>query len=104
MISQIIGIAFHPLWCWFFCIHMNLKIVGIGIAGCITDGAVFGVNLFYSWYDTELRRGVVMPDSRTFTNLSPILRLGLPNALMMSLDYWTTSLYISVAGYVGVIA
>ena len=78
--------------------------VGIGIAGCITDGLAFGFNLFYSSYDSEARKGVIRPDSRTFSELSPILKVGVPTAMMYSLDYWTTSLYISVAGYISVTA
>lgn len=100
MISQSIAIAFHPLWCYIFMSKMDLGVIGIGIAGIITDLSVLLYNIAYSYHLKELRKALFWPDMRSFKDLSEYLRLGLPSAFMICLDNWAGSLVMFVAIYV----
>ena len=66
MVSQTVAIAFHPLWCYIFMSHYDLGIVGIGIAGVITDLSVLLYNIAYPYHLEELRPALFWPGGRCF--------------------------------------
>lgn len=64
MISQAISMAFHPVWCYLFMSVCDYGIIGIGIAGVITDLSVLLQNIGYHYYLQDLRPSFFWPDRR----------------------------------------
>lgn len=104
MVSQIIAVTFHPLWCWLLVTkeNANLGIVGVGIAGVITDFSVFLYNVIYSYCDTGVRPAVFLPDRTTFDcqGLKDYLKIGLPASMLIVLDVYAGTMVTFIAGYI----
>lgn len=76
--------------------------IGIGISCSVTEGLVLLINIFFSSYDEDLKEGHILPDRRVFQGLGEIFALGLPAGLMYSIDFWSTSLVVIIAGYISI--
>jgi Na+-driven multidrug efflux pump len=79
---------------------MNLEIVGTGIAGVITNFTILFFNILYSNCLRDIKPAIIWPDARTFKEIRPYLRIGIPAAMMLVLDVWAGSLVIFFSGYI----
>lgn len=82
--------------------YYDLGIIGIGIAGVITDLSVLLYNIIYSYKLKAIRPALFWPDSRCFQDIKEYMVLGLYSAFMIALDCWANSFATFVAKYVSV--
>ena len=82
--------------------HYNLSILGIGIAGVLTNAVVLIFNFTYTNFLEDLKEAVFWPDNRCFIQIYTYLELGLPSAFSYSLDVWANCLFRFLAGYTGI--
>lgn len=81
---------------------MNLGILGIGIAGVLTNFIVLAYNLIYTLWLKDLQEAVFWPDRRCFVEVYAYLEIGLPSAFSYALDVWANRLFNFLAGYTGI--
>lgn len=81
---------------------MDLGIVGIGIAGVITNVSLFIYNLAISYSIKELRPALFLPDKRSYQELREYFKLGGAAAMELILDVWGNILMTFMAAYVSV--
>ena len=100
MLSQIVVIVLHPIWCYLLVFKADLGITGVGIAGIITDFSVYAFMMAYSLLNEDVKECCFWPDSRMFQELGDYLKLGLPSCFMLCLDTYAGSSVTVIAGYV----
>ncbi len=67
LISLFIGMIFHLFFNWYFVLHLEMGIIGTGIAGVIMNVIVFIIQFTYAnVYIKELKYALKLPDRRTF--------------------------------------
>ena len=95
---------FHPLWCKLLVTkdYANLGIVGVGIAGIITDFSVLMYNMLYSYCDSRVRPAVFLPDKQSFDweGLKDYFRIGLPSSMLIVLDCYAGTMVTFISGYI----
>lgn len=80
-----------------------MGIVGTGIAGVITDFTIFFVNILYTSLLDDIREAVFWPDSTCFQGIWEYMEIGLPAAIMLSLDGLSWHLFIVISGFLSVV-
>jgi len=96
------GSLLHPVWCYVLVTRYNLSILGVGIAGVLTNFVVLAFNFIYTFWLDDLKEAVFWPDGRCFVEVYTYLELGLPSAFSYSLDVWANCLFRFLAGYTGI--
>jgi MATE family multidrug resistance protein len=102
MMAQMLGSLLHPVWCYILVSHLKMSILGIGIAGVLTNAVVLVFNFVYTFWLEDLQEAVFCPDERCFAEVYTYLELGLPSAFSYSLDVWANCLFRFLAGYTGI--
>lgn len=103
LICNIIGLVFHPGWCYFFVIHLNYELIGIAYAMTATSIITYGSLLYFTHSQPSLQPALFWPDFKSCTtDLGLYLRVAIPNTVMISLDWWSFELFALVSGYLGV--
>ena len=69
MVIYFVATAMHPFWCYYFVIDLHKGLVGIAIAGIVTNAFNFIVLAVLFIFDRELDDAKTLPDSRIFTDL-----------------------------------
>ena len=65
--SLFIGMVFHLFFNWYFVLHLEMGIIGTGIAGVLMNIIVFIIQFSYAnFYIKELKKALKWPDKRTF--------------------------------------
>lgn len=70
MICQLIASLLHPVWAYLFTFQLGLGVVGIGIAGALTNSINLSLMLYLTYVNEEITDSVFFPDSRSFYGLS----------------------------------
>ena len=102
MICQFFGQFVHVLLCFLFVSHMGLEIQGIGYAGTISNFSVYLSMLIYSFFIEEIRPAIQLPNKKAFRGIFEYLKLGLPTAMMICLEWWAFELMTLMSGYISV--
>ena len=100
MLSQIVVIVLHPVWCYLLVFKADMGIQGVGVAGIITDLSVYLFLLAYSNLNSDVKACCFWPDKRMFEELKEFMNLGLPSCFMLCLDVYAGSSITIIAGYV----
>ena len=59
--------VFHLFFNWYFVLHLEMGIIGTGIAGVLMNIIVFIIQFSYAnFYIKELKKALKWPDKRTF--------------------------------------
>jgi len=102
MISLTISVILHPLWLNIFLFEYDMGIMGIALAGFITNFLQFFIMIILFTFQTHLREAMFWPDRIIFVGISRYIYLGLPYIFVMVLDYWAWELMTLACGFIGV--
>lgn len=82
--------------------YYKWDVVGLGIAGSVTNFLLYLCVIIYSSTIEELKPAIFLPERDTFENVDQYLRYGIPSLLMMCLEWWSMEVTILSTGYLGV--
>jgi hypothetical protein len=105
MISFAISVMFHPIWTQYFVVEQGFQIIGISIAGIITNSITFLIlKVLKNSRDDLKDTKVPFFVKSTFEKegLMEYFWLGAPYMLIGFLDYWMWELMTLSAGIIGV--
>ena len=105
LISLFIGMVFHLFFNWYFVLHLEMGIIGTGIAGVLMNIIVFIIQFSYAnFYIKELKKALKWPDKRTFQwkGLKDYMRIGGPSIILQVLDQWVFEAILILSGFFGV--
>ena len=102
LICQFISIALHAFWLFLFTRYNEFGIIGIGMAGVLTNSISTLLMVLYSWKIDEIKECIFMPDGRSFYGLWMYVKIAIPAALMTCTDWWVFELMIFTSGLFGV--
>lgn len=80
----------------------NMGILGVGIANCITHVIIFAVLNLAQYFTEEVCETVQRPDRRVLEGISTYMELGLPNALMLCMEWLVFETMLLLCGLLGV--
>lgn len=104
MIISVVTSCLHFLWCYLLVIVAQMEIQGAALAMTITYFTNFVAATIYCVSDRDLRKSFFFPDMETFRGLGEYLRIGIPSASMMCLEWWSLEVLALMAGYISVVA
>ena len=105
MISFAISVMMHPIWTQYLVITCDLQIVGIAIAGIITNTITFIIIKTFMYFKEDLKESQIpLCDSRTFDKegFKEYFWLAAPFMFINFLDYWVWELMTLSSGMIGV--
>lgn len=105
MLSFATSVMLHPIWVQYFVIECDLSIVGIAIAGCITNLITYTIIKIFISKQKDLKESEIpFFDSRTFESegLVEYFWLGAPYMLINFLDYFMWELMTLSSGMIGI--
>jgi len=102
LLSFMISVAMHPLWCKFLAIDLEMKLSGIALAGCISNAFNFFMMTLFFALQEDMRPAFTMPDARSFQNMYSYIEIGLPSAGMGCIDNWSIEIMTVLSGMLGV--
>ncbi|CDW78835.1 transparent testa 12 protein [Stylonychia lemnae] len=103
MIVNILTSCLHFLWCYLLVMVAGLDISGAALATTITYFSNFIIVTIYCANSPDLKDSFFFPDRETFKDLGDYLRIGIPSASMLCLEWWSLEVLALVAGYINVI-
>jgi len=94
----------HVLWNILFVTYLDLGIVGTGISSFLTNLLGLTINCVLTSYKKELvdANSVSIFDYRVYENMGIYLKIGLPNVVILMLDWTCFEASSLMAGYLGV--
>ena len=104
MYVQIFGTVVHIIFCHIFVNKMNLDIIGIGIAGTLSNLFLLIGNLYMTSTIEEIQPAlkVTMRDSRIYSQLKVYWKLGFPSMVVICVEWVAYELITLMAGYLSV--
>lgn len=105
MISFAIAVMLHPIWTQYFVVKQGMNIIGISIAGIITNSITFLIlKIFKNTHNDLKETKVPFFGKSTFDKegLVEYFWLGAPYMLICFLDFWMWELMTLSAGILGV--
>ncbi|CDW91386.1 transparent testa 12 protein [Stylonychia lemnae] len=103
MIVNIVTCCLHFLWCYLLVMVAGLDISGAALATTITYFLNFIIVTIYCANCSDLKESFFFPDRETFKDLGEYLKIGIPSASMLCLEWWSLEVLALVAGYINVI-
>lgn len=104
MIINVTTSCLHFGWCYLLVIVAGMEIVGAALAMTITYFTNFVAVTIYCVSCRDLRTSFFFPNADTFRSLGAYLRIGIPSASMMCLEWWSLEVLALMAGYISVVA
>eukprot|EP00826_Nyctotherus_ovalis_P034456 TRINITY_DN2877_c0_g2_i3.p1 TRINITY_DN2877_c0_g2~~TRINITY_DN2877_c0_g2_i3.p1 ORF type:complete len:467 (+),score=65.26 TRINITY_DN2877_c0_g2_i3:190-1590(+) len=101
LVIIIITSCLHALWCYLFIVLMDFGLLGLAFAYTMTGLVNCILAAAYISRSKELRKSIVMPDSRTFDNFSRFLKVSANNIVNSILDWWGYYIIMLSAAYSG---
>lgn len=91
LIITISTILLHPLWCYILIDLMDLKIIGAGFCLIISQGLSVLCGCFYIYIIKPVKSSIFFynRDSINFSGLIGYLKIGLPNAFLLCVEWWS---------------
>ena len=78
-----------------------MGIQGVGIATSVSNMFILVGMLIYTKALSELKEASQWPNKRTFSDIGEYLKLGIPSALMLCMEWWSFYIMILIAGKIG---
>jgi MATE family multidrug resistance protein len=101
MYSSIISQTLHLFWSWLFVLHFKLEIVGTGIASALTNFINLSICLFYSSMLNDIKEAIFFPDKRSFYGLREYLMIGIPQTILVCMEWWVFEIVTLLTGQFG---
>ena len=103
MVSFVISVGLHPLWCYLFIVQFKLDLLGIAYAGFITNLMNLSLMLWFYHLQKDLRDSKVpFSDSRSFEGLFSYFMIGVLFIAITLLDYWQAEVMTVICGFLSV--
>ena len=102
MICQSLGTMLHGFICYYLVWVDTMGIQGVGLAGSISNGLIYAFLLVYTWCSEEIREAISLPNKHAFQEICQYLKLGIPSAMMLCLEWWAFEVICIMVGYIGV--
>lgn len=104
MKTQIIATTLHFFWNILFVNQLGLGIIGTGISSFLTNtlGMVLNIYIISQREEFDQICAVSIFDKRVFENTSIYLKIGLPNMIIIMLDWTCFEITAIMSGYLGV--
>ena len=102
---QGVAVLFHYLWCSIFVVQHNLGIFGLGLANCITYAVALTLVMIYQTNLPEIQKAKCsMFDKRVFDleGIRQYTSVGVPNVLLLYMNFWIWELMILLSGLLSV--
>ena len=104
MMSYLISISLHPLWCHIFVKTMDMRLYGIAYAGLITNSLNLMLIIIFISFDHEMKEAIVAPDRRVFLDLKLYLSHQIPNTINLIIDLGSWEQMTLISGYFGILS
>jgi MATE family multidrug resistance protein len=92
----------HILWCYLLVRVADLGVKGASIATGITYLILFVFLNVYASGIAEIKESWFFPNRDSIRHLGQFLKLGVPAALMFSLEWWVYEILTLMSGYISV--
>lgn len=102
LISFMVAVFLHPLWCWSLTVNQKMGLHGIALAGVFTNFLMLLFMVGFGYLDREFRKTFVPIDRSAFQGLGEYITIGIPNTITMFLDFCAYDLMTVVSGNLGV--
>jgi MATE family multidrug resistance protein len=104
MVTSIVTTVLHLLWCSLLVNYWQLDIIGTSIATFITYTLNFLIITIFclKTKDSNIRTSFFWFTKETFHKLGEYLKIGLPSATMVCLDWWSFEVLALMAGLISV--
>ena len=83
MIAQLIATILHPFWCWLFAVHLEMNILGIGLAYTVSQFILVAFATVYATCLPSISEAISFPNADSFKGWGNYLKLGLPTMVML---------------------
>ena len=89
MYVSLFGTMLHVGWNFLFVLHLDLGVVGAGLAASLTNLIIFIGNLVATRYMDNMSEAINVSccDRSVFRNTSEYLRIGVPGSIIMLFDW-----------------
>jgi Na+-driven multidrug efflux pump len=95
-----VSIPLHYVWCYYFCQYMDYGIVGIGYAGCVTNGGMLAFGIVYANMLEETKDIVGWPDSSIFKGWDDVFEISVPMFGQSASMRWSKEILVFFCGYI----
>ena len=104
LVCLAIGVVIHISLLFVFINQLHYGIQGLGYAGAIANTVVYVLILAYNFFNAKLRPTMKLPDGRTFDleGIWEYYRVGIPNTIMRSFEWWAYEAMTLLSGYISV--
>ena len=102
MISFMISVILHPLWCYMLAIQYGYKLTGIALAGCISNLINFVILSTFFNFQTDLEEANKWISLKNFSGLGSYIQLGVPMLFVCCLDFWAYECMTILSGIIGI--
>jgi multidrug resistance protein, MATE family len=102
LFTQLLSIGLHGTWLYLFTQTYDYGIMGIGLAGCLTNFIAWLLMVVYSCFIPEIKESIFLPDSTSLYGYGDYIRIAIPAAFMTCTDWWVFEIMIFTSGLFGV--
>lgn len=102
MKCQMFGFCLQIILCYFFVLYYDFEIKGVSYASIITNVSMFLVLQMMSLQVPDIRKHAHWPNRKSFTGIKKYLSVGLPSAMMVCLEWWSSEIILVISGILGV--
>jgi MATE family multidrug resistance protein len=92
----------HFYWCHLLVNIYDLDVIGVSIATCITYTSNLIVITIYCSLKKDLKTSFFFPTKESFTKIAEYLKIGIPSALMLCLEWSGYEILLILSGYIDV--
>lgn len=104
LICQLICQIFHLGFCYYLVIVQDQGIQGIGYASTLSNLLIYSGIIIYTRSQNDILEVVHWPDAQIFNyeGVMQYMKLGLPSAGMLCIEWWSFEIVVLLSGYMGV--
>jgi len=102
MLAQTGGTILHVLWCYILVVHLDLQVVGLGLATAITNVGIFLMITIYAHCIPKIKESLFCFDDSAWSGWGEYFKLGVPSTVMICAEWWAFEILIFLAGAIGV--
>lgn len=102
MKCQMFGFCTQIILCYLFVCFWDFEIKGVSYASTITNASVFMIVQFLSLRHPDIRKHAHWPNKKSCSGIKKYMSVGLPTAMMVCLEWWSSEIVLVISGIIGV--
>ena len=104
LISIVVSIAIHPLWCHLFVNVYGLELKGIAISAFITNLTALIMMRKFLYMEVDLKQSVIKFDARAYypDKLIEYIKFTIPLIIIDGVDFWAWESMTIISGMLSV--